>query len=103
MSSCSICCVNFTTKKRIPVECPNPECDVVACMECSKRYMLESSELPHCMGCRGEFNSLWLTNNGFPKTFINGQLKKHIANVLFQKERAKMPETQERVAVLARS
>ena len=62
--------------------------------------MLESSELPHCMGCRGEFNSLWLTNNGFPRTFINGQLKKHIANVLFQKERAKMPETQERVAVL---
>lgn len=52
------------------------------------------------MGCRTEMNTVWLDQQGFNKTFVGVQVERHIKDVMFDKERAKMPQTQERIAVL---
>ena len=52
------------------------------------------------MGCRTEMNTAWLNQQDFNKNFLSDHVKRHIKDVMFDKERAKMPQAQERIAVL---
>src|SRR6056300_1703051 len=94
MSTCDVCCEKLNKINHKKVECPF--CDLKSCRSCSQRYIIESFEDPHCMGCK----TLW--NREFVDTFCtkyfrNTELRRHRENVLFEREKALMPETQPEV------
>jgi len=51
---------------------------------------------PHCMGCKHEHNRE-LVSRYCSALFVNRELKKHRENVLFECEKARLPETQKYV------
>ena len=90
MASCSICCDNFNRSTRKPVECNY--CDLPQCTSCVKTFLLGSSSDPHCMGCKKAWNREFL-DGCLTKVFIENAYKKHRENLLFDREKALMPET----------
>jgi hypothetical protein len=94
MSTCDVCCEKLNKINHKKVECPF--CDLKSCRSCSQRYIIESFEDPHCMGCK----TLW--NREFVDTFCtkyfrNTELRRHRENVLFEREKALMPQSQKEV------
>ena len=60
---------------------------------CVQRYLLETSNDPHCMGC----NHAWareVVDEACTKSFRNKQLKEHRETILMERQRCLMPETQ---------
>ena len=94
MENCDVCCEKFNKINHKKVECPF--CDLQSCRTCSKRYLLSISDDPHCMGCKNtwnrEFVDTWCT-----KYFRNTELRRHRENILFEREKVRMPETQPEV------
>jgi len=90
-SVCSVCCDSLNRSTRKPVPCAY--CDLVQCRQCTGRYLLESSLDPHCMGCRKPWNREFLDMH-LTKAFVNGPLKTHSAQILFEREQCLLPQTQ---------
>jgi len=90
--SCSLCIEEFT-KQPHKKQAKCPYCDFSACTKCTQTYLCGTHEDPHCMGCRKGWSrevmdSILLT------TWINGDYKKHRENVLFDRERSRLPAAQ---------
>jgi hypothetical protein len=62
-------------------------------MQCTQRYLLNLSDIPQCMNCKHTWNREYLESQ-LTKSFINGELKKHREDVLYEIERALLPATQ---------
>ena len=86
---CNICCESVTQLNI--VKCGY--CDEETCQSCSKRYLLDSIQDPHCMSCRRVWDRHFLIEH-FAKTWIDKDLKTHRENILFDRERAMLPATQ---------
>lgn len=86
---CNICCDSVSDKNIITCNFCNEGC----CKSCTKRYLLDTVQDPHCMSCRRVWNRDFLMQN-LPKTWVDKDLKKHRENVLFDRERSMMPATQ---------
>lgn len=91
MDECQVCCEKFTSVTRKRVDCG--WCEFAACTSCAQRYILDLPDAPSCMSCKHPWSREFLEGK-FTKTFINGQLKKHREEVLFEIEKALLPETQ---------
>lgn len=91
-TECSICVEKYNKSNHKQVVCGY--CEFDACRECCKTYML-SSPNAKCMNpkCEGEWSLDFIVDN-FTKKFVSTELKKHKENLLFDKERALLPETQ---------
>lgn len=89
--SCNVCVEPFNRSNRAVITCP--QCDFESCRECSERYLCSSNEEAHCMNCKSDWDYRTL-NNLFTKSFIQKKYKKHIENILFDRERAMLPATQ---------
>ena len=89
--SCSICCDNFKTTR--PKICCM-YCDFEACRNCCETYIL-SEQIPKCMkvSCGKEWSRKFLREN-FTNSFITKKYKKHIEEILFDREKALLPATQ---------
>ena len=90
--SCSLCIEEFT-KQPHKKQAKCPYCDFSACTKCTQTYLIGTHEDPHCMGCRKGWSrevmdSILLT------TWINGDYKKHREDVLFDRERSRLPAAQ---------
>ena len=94
MDICDVCCEKFNKIKHKKVECPY--CDLKSCRSCSQKYILSSHQDPHCMGCKTAWNREFV-DSFCTKYFRNTELRRHRENVLFERERALMPETQPEV------
>ena len=94
MSTCGVCCEKFNKINHKKVECPS--CDLSSCRSCSQRYILSSFEDPHCMGCKTPWNREFV-DSFCTKYFRNTELKRRREVVLFEREKARMPETQPEV------
>ncbi len=94
MGSCSVCCDSFNKTNHKKVTCPF--CDFESCRKCVQTYMLSSIEDPHCMKCKHELNREFV-DSFCTKRFRNTDYKKHRENVLFEREKVRMPETQPQV------
>lgn len=84
---CHICC---ETRKCI-IDCDG--CELKACRGCCERYLLDSHEDPHCMGCRMGWNRVFLMGQ-FSKTFVTKHLKNHREDVLLDREKSLLPSSQ---------
>ncbi len=94
MENCDVCCEKLNKINHKKVKCPF--CDLTSCRSCSQRYILESFEDPHCMGCKTRWNREFV-DSFCTKYFRNTELKRHRETILFERERALMPGTQPEV------
>ena len=87
---CHICCEGINVRNYI-VNCDG--CELKGCKKCCERYLLESHDDPHCMGCRTGWNRVFLMEH-FPKTFVTKHLKNHREDVLLDREKSLLPSSQ---------
>jgi hypothetical protein len=89
--SCEICIEKYNKSTRICVKCEF--CEYESCTTCCKTFILQQSDNIHCMNCKREWSLNKLVNT-FSKTFINKEYKEHSMKILFEKEQALLPQTQ---------
>ena len=88
--SCNVCIEPFNRSNRVMLACTH--CGFESCKECNETYLMSSKELSHCMNCKSDwdYRTLYsLFTHSFQKKY-----KKHIENILFDRERAMLPATQ---------
>ena len=97
-SDCSICTEKFNKAKHIPIKCEY--CDFEACRQCCQQYILEKTQAT-CMNneCNKEWSRKFLADK-FTQKFVNTDWKKNREQVLFDKEKALLPATQDRKSVV---
>ena len=93
-TDCSICANPFTSSVRKAITCQY--CQLSACLTCIKRYMLETPEDTHCMGCRRAWDRDFI-DEYLSIAFRKGALKKHREDVLIDREKARLPLLQPRI------
>lgn len=88
---CTVCVnkYNKTSKKKITCNF----CSYESCVSCIQTYLLASIMEPHCMSCRKEWTVLFVYEN-LSATFLNKTYKKHIENILLEKEKSYLPAAQ---------
>jgi len=91
MSNCIVCDDKMSARATVKCE----YCDFVACRACCRRYIINES-IPKCMGenCGREWTREHMVNT-LKKSWISKEYKEHRENILYDKERALLPATQE--------
>lgn len=92
---CSVCLEDFNKTKNLRVSCP--QCEYASCRTCVQTYLLSTIKEPHCMNCKREWNREFM-DSFCTIIFRNRDYKLHRENVLLEREKARMPETQPYVA-----
>jgi len=90
--SCQICADKINQSTRKSISCPY--CNFTACKACCETYILGEPNVKFINNIRELYWTRELITNTFSSIFINGKLKKHREQVLFDKERALLPATQ---------
>ncbi|MDB4769399.1 hypothetical protein OAG24_00390 [bacterium] len=90
---CSICCEDFTKINNYFVcdLCPEDQVQKI-CYICVKRYILSSVQEAHCMICKKVWSQKFLYSN-FKKSWIDKDYRRHYKSIIFELEKAKLPET----------
>jgi hypothetical protein len=91
--ACSICCRHYTKYMRCKIKCLY--CEQITCKECCKNYFLNKSTT-HCIHCKKIMNEDFLYEN-FPKTWVNTELIQHQSNIIFEQQKAMLPETSKEI------
>jgi hypothetical protein len=91
MAACSICCETFNKSSHKQIQCRF--CDFEFCSGCEKRFLLESFNDPACMNCKKGYTREHLKEM-LSKSFVIGEFKKHRENILYEREKCLLPETQ---------
>jgi len=91
-NECQICCEKFNKSTHSMVECEYVDCNYAACKTCMRTYLLSNNLDPHCMNCKKAYSDKFLVNN-LNKTFVRKEYKEHRANLLLERELAKMQDT----------
>lgn len=94
MTNCDVCCEKFNMINHKQVECPF--CDLHSCRSCSQKYLLSTIDDPHCMGCKNMWNREFV-DSFCTRYFRNTELRRHREDILFEREKLRMPETQPEV------
>ncbi len=89
--TCPICCETFTAHLRKPICCP--KCSTETCAVCTKRYLLDLIDDPHCMSCNFGWTRSFLNDN-LSNAFMNGDWLEHRQQILWRREEAYLPESQ---------
>jgi len=90
-NDCAICCDTFTKVSRKRIECPY--CQLIACSNCVTRYLLDSVDRAHCMGCKNEWSQDVLKSS-FNKKFYQQTYRDHMAKVFMDIQKNLLPQTQ---------
>ena len=90
--SCNICTDKLNNSTRKAINCNY--CNFPACRTCCETY-ITSENIPKCMNikCGKEWTRKFIAEN-FTNAFITSKFKKHKENLLYDRERSMMPETQ---------
>lgn len=89
MADCSVCC-NFTHATRM---CVCKFCEFSSCEKCTKKYVLELAGGVKCMNCSKPWSRKDLVIT-FGDYFVNKSYKSRREELLFELEKALLPETQ---------
>jgi len=88
---CSICVEKYNKRNRKAVICEM--CNYETCSSCWKQYLLGSLNDPHCMNCKKVFTKKFMVAN-FTKSWCVKELKVHRENILLEREKVLLPNTQ---------
>lgn len=92
MSECECTvCVESYSHRNAKVTCIH--CGFEACRQCCKKFMMNSINDAKCMQCGKEWNREFLVQS-FPYVFVDKEYKHYRENLLFEREKAKLAETQ---------
>ena len=89
--SCPICLEDYKGKRIEMVKCQY--CPYGACRGCQQRYLLQTTEDPHCMDCKRGWTTDFMASN-FPLSFRNDTLRKHRRIILHDREKSMLPAMQ---------
>jgi len=93
---CLVCCEKFNKSNHFKVTCNY--CQFTNCRECFQKYLVDTILDPHCMNCKKVYLHEFLAEN-CTTIFINKTLKTHREHVLFDREKALMPMSQNDVVL----
>lgn len=94
---CTVCTEPFNKVSHKKLVCCF--CAFESCHKCVQRYILNEIQDPSCMKCRKIWTREFIDNH-LSKQFINNELKVHRENILFEKEKNLLPDTQYNVRLL---
>ena len=83
-NNCPICIEPFTNFKRKKLDCPY--CSFNACKECTQKYLTTTTNAPHCMSCKKEWDDNICSQ--ILGNFMTGKYRKHRKQLMFDIERA---------------
>ena len=89
---CPICCGKFNKSIRMPITCKFTDCKFKCCKECTRKYLLGTTNDPHCMNCKKEWDEAFIVEN-LNRSFCEKEYKIHRKNLLIDREISKLPET----------
>jgi hypothetical protein len=98
--ACPICCDTFTGFMRKKIACA--ACDFTACAACCEKYLLSTSQDPHCMQCRAAWTREFI-DTSFTKAFVTNRFKVHRETVLLDREKAMLPASHAMVTAYQRA
>ena len=84
---CQICIEPYTIRSRSCISCHF--CQTSCCSQCTQKYLLSSNKID-CMFCHHTWSLIDLTQL-LPRSFIQGPLKKHQKNILYENEKTMFP------------
>lgn len=90
MSTCNVCCVEFTNVQRKEICCPF--CNYSSCLSCNRTYLLDATDDMHCMNCKVPWNMSFVTSM-FPKSFLHKEYKLHREDILLDREKSRIVAT----------
>ena len=90
--SCNVCVENYNKSTRKQVTCNF--CQFDCCTKCIQTYLLDSVNDPHCMSCKKEWDQEFIRGK-MTRNFMNKTYKKHREDILFEREKSYLPETQD--------
>jgi hypothetical protein len=90
MTECNICCCKYNKSKNAKITCS--KCQFDACKLCIRTYLMGTIKNAHCMSCKEEWERDFMVEN-LNTSFVTKQYKQHRGNILFDRERARLPET----------
>lgn len=88
-NECQICANEFTKTKK-PLTCCH--CEMQACQTCVRRYMIESIQGPHCMGCKKAWSGKFVSDN-ITKSWLTGDYRKSRQKLFVDREKSRLPQT----------
>ena len=88
-NECVICADTYTDFKRKKIGCGF--CQFECCIECIKTYLLTQTALPHCMSCKTQWDDADCDKKF--GNFMHTKYRVHRKFMLFEGEKAKIPET----------
>lgn len=90
---CAVCLGDYNKNTRKAIACIY--CNASICKACVQTYLLsDGSTEPNCPGCRAAWSQDFLVSN-LTTAFRSRELKQHREKVLLDRERARLPETQD--------
>ena len=89
-TECDICCETFNKSKHARVDCPS--CEAKICRCCTRKYLLDSKDDPHCMGCKSRWERDTFTTATL-KSFVDNDWKSHHGDGLLDDEISRLPST----------
>ena len=95
-NTCPICCETFTKQHRKEISCLY--CDQVACKSCIETYLTTEFVDANCLFCKHALDDGFIENK-MTKLFRNEKLSKHRQIILFDREKAQMPATQNLIEI----
>ena len=90
---CSVSCCKFNKTNRIPIFCPNPDCNSAICKECFLEWFSKPCNEFICPFCNREVTiiSFLERNHQLPKNFIH-KLLKNLSDGAFLREQIRYQE-----------
>jgi hypothetical protein len=88
---CDICADTFSIQSRKKISCPF-DCGLNVCASCIKRQFNESEVDIQCMGCKKPYTQEHLSNI-FSKYYLKKDYKTRRGEILFNREKAQIPDT----------
>lgn len=99
IQECQVCVTPYTTTTadNRQIKCPNPNCEFTACSNCYTQFITDHPAIEaRCMepSCKTPFSFPFIHHN-FTESFATNTYSEQLKEIYFQKEQARLPETQE--------
>ena len=93
VTDCPICLEDFDDITCSIITCG---CGIKVCLSCAKESLMNTTKDPHCFNCHRGWDREFQYKN-FGNTWINKTYKEYRKGLLLEREKARMPDTQQAV------
>jgi len=91
VATCGVCCEKYNKSTHNRVVCEFAGCAYESCKVCVRKYLLGTTNDPHCMNCKNQWTSKFMVES-LNRSYIDSDYKKHRKNLLVDREISRTPE-----------